>query len=420
MRLGHKATLTGALAVALAVSGCSTKGGTSNETKTDESGVKTDYGVTADEISLGVMPDLSGVFKTVSQGFVRGNEIWVDDVNQKGGICGRKIKLEVRDTAYQADKAVALYPEVKEKILGILQLGGSHILAALKSQITSDQIVTIPMSWASTNLDSDAVMMLGGTYDIEMINGLGYLKDQGIIKKGDKVGHIYIDSEYGQGGLLGSKYFAEQNKMELAEVKVTATDSDMSAAVTQLKSKGVKAIAVTLAPAATSSVLTQDLAQGLSVPVIGSNPTFDATLLGTPAKDAFEQLFYRSASVVPFGDKGAEAQKVAAAYDAKYQDGGQSDNVNIGYLGGLSFQALLEKACDDKDITRAGLISALTKTKVDTKGLSATLDFSKPGEPSSRESVIMRPDSSVPGGLVVVQKSKASDEAKNYKAPHQK
>ena len=408
------------MALALAVTGCSTKGGSSTETKTDDSGVKTGVGVTDDTISIGVLTDQTGVFKTVATGFARGNEVWADEVNDAGGICGRDIKLEIRDTGYAADKAVALYPEVKDKVLGVMQLVGSPILAALKSQITSDKIVTIPMSWASTNLDSEAVMMLGATYDVEMINGLGYLKDEGIIAKGDKIGHIYIDSEYGQGGLLGSKHFAEQNDMELVDVKVTASDADMSAAVTQLKSAEVKAIAITLAPAAASSVLTQDAAQGLNVPVIGNNPAFDVTLLSTPAKAAFEELFYRVTGVVPWNaDGNATAQKIATEYEAKYQEG-QSDNVNMGYLSGVAYQALLEKACDNKDLTRDGMIKALSETKVDGKDIGPNLDFSKPGEPSSRESLIVRPDSSVVGGLVVVQKSKASDEAKSYKTPLQK
>lgn len=253
-----------------------------------------------------------------------------------------------------------------------------------------------------------------------MINGLAYLRDEGVIAKGDRIGHIYIDSEYGHGGLLGSQHIAKQNGMELVDVKVTASDADMSAAVTQLKSAGVKAIAITLAPAAASSVLTQNAAQGLDVPVIGNNPAFDVTLLSTPAKDAFEQYFYRATGVVPWNAEGNEtAQKIAKEYNAKFQDG-QSDNVNIGYLSGIAYQSLLEKACDNKDLTRAGMVEALSETKMDSEGLAANMDFAKPGQPSARESTIVRPDSSVVGGLVVVQKSKASDEAKSYKTPLQK
>lgn len=192
----------------------------------------------------------------------------------------------------------------------------------------------------------------------------------------------------------------------------------MTAAVTQLKSAGVKVIAVTLTPAATSSVLTQDIAQGLNVPVVGNNPSFDAVLLNTPAKQSLESLYYSAGPVVPFADPASpEATDVATAYAAKYSDSGPSANVNVGYLAGMSFQSLLEKACKDKDLTREGLLAALKKTTVDTNGLSPNLDFTKPGEPSSRASVISKPDSSVPGGLATLQPSLESDAAKNYTMP---
>lgn len=190
MKLNGRIVLAAAVVLALGAAGCSTKGGSTTETKTDSNGVKYSTGVTDKTISLGILADLSGVFKTTSEGYMHGHQLWADKVNSDGGICGRDIKLVTRDTAYEADKAVAIYPEVKDKILGIMDLGGSQILAALKSSIVSDKMLTIPMSWASSNLDTPEVMMLGGTYDIEMLNGLSYLKSQGMIGDGDKIGHI--------------------------------------------------------------------------------------------------------------------------------------------------------------------------------------------------------------------------------------
>lgn len=418
MNINPKIMLAAVVALTLAATGCSTKGSSTTAAKTDSNGVKYSTGVTDTTISLGVLADLSGVFKTTSEGYIRGHQLWADKVNSSGGICGRNINLVTRDTVYQADKAVVIYPEVKDKILGIMDLGGSQILATLKSKIVSDKMLTIPMSWASTNLDSPEIMMLGGTYDIEMLNGLSYLKSQGKISNGAKIGHIYIDSEFGQNGLLGSQHYAKENGGEVVPIAVTSTDTDMTAAVTQLKSVGVTAIAVTLAPAATSSVITQDVAQGLNVPVIGNNPSFDAVLLNTPAKQALESLYYSAGPVVPFGDPASpKATEVATAYAAKYNTSAPSSNVNVGYLAGLSFQSLLEKACTNKDLTREGLLAALKKTTVDTDGLSPKLNFTKPGAPSSRASVITRPDSSVPGGLKTLQPSTESDAAKNYTMP---
>ncbi len=51
-------------------------------------------------------------------------------------------------------------------------------------------------------------MMIGTTYDLEIVNGLAYLQQQGLIADGDTIGHIYIDGEYGGNGLKGSQYYA--------------------------------------------------------------------------------------------------------------------------------------------------------------------------------------------------------------------
>lgn len=205
-----RTTLTGFLAAAVVLAGCSTKGSGGAQESTGAGGVKSDYGVTDSSISLGVMTDLSGPFKINSLPVTYGNQIWADDVNTAGGICGRKIKIEVRDTAQQADKAVTIYPELEPKVLGIIQLTGSPILAALKSKIVENNMLTLPTSWASTNLDAPQVFMIGATYDVDMINGLDFLAENGKIKNGDKIGHIYVDSEFGKGGLLGSEYWTKQ------------------------------------------------------------------------------------------------------------------------------------------------------------------------------------------------------------------
>ncbi len=413
--------LTGLLATAVVLSGCSTKGGSTSEAKAGSDGVKTDFGVTDKTISLGVMTDLSGPFKVNSLPVTYGNQMWADDVNAAGGICGRDIKVEVRDTAQQADKAVALYPELEPKVLGIMQLTGSPILAALKSSIKSDNMLTLPTSWASTNLDAPQVFMIGSTYDIDMMNGLNFLKDQGKIKDGDKIGHIYVDSEFGKGGLLGSEYWGKQHGSEIVGVKVTAEDKDMSSAVTQLKSQGVKAILMSLSPSPAASVATQAQAQGLQVPLMFSSVSFDPTLLDTPAKDALlNGNTFRVSSVIPAAADNPLVKKIMQEYDSRGYKEIKSDSIVIGYMHGLAWQGVLEQACKDKDLTRAGIMAAKKKSKVNTQGLSGKLDFSQEGSPSSRETLVEAPSFDVVGRLVVVQPFKESADAKSYKAPHQK
>ncbi|HEY6422392.1 MAG TPA: ABC transporter substrate-binding protein [Pseudonocardiaceae bacterium] len=98
-----------ALASALALTGCSYAGSGAAGSKAfgvgSVTGVRTDFGVTASEITLGVLTDSSGPFKSLGVALVEGNRIWINETNAAGGVCGRKIRLEIRDHGYNASKA---------------------------------------------------------------------------------------------------------------------------------------------------------------------------------------------------------------------------------------------------------------------------------------------------------------------------
>ena len=415
----HLATLAVTTAIGVLLSGCSTKGDDTVTARTDTLGVKTDYGVTDSQVTLGIMTDQTTAFKNQGLATTHGNQMWADDVNASGGICGRKIKFDIKDHGYAADKAVALYSELQPKVLGIIQLFGTPPLAALKSQLVADKMLTVPSSLASSSLDAPEVLMVGATYDIEMLNGLAYLREHSLIADGDKIGHIYIDSEYGKNALLGSTAYTFAHNQQLVAVPVSGSDTDMTAAVTQLKSQGITAIMITLTPPAMASVMTQSQAQGLDVPVVGNTPTWDTALLQTPAADALGN-YYRVTSQAPFGyHKSDKAKSVAAAYKKTYSET-PLDTVNYGYASAMAFGEVLKQACADKDLTRQGLLDAAQKVTVDTDGLSGKLDYSVAGAPATREVYIENADPNAEGGLKVVNPLFAWSEAKSYKAPYQK
>ena len=414
----NRAIVVGAVALTLALGACSTKGGNSGAAKEGAGGVKTDFGVTDDTFSLGVLVDESGAFKVTGLAQAEGNQLWADDVNAAGGICGRKIKLDIRDDGYLADKAIPLYASMKDNIAGMVQLLGSPIVAALKSQIESDNMLSVPTSWATGNLASPAILQVGATYAIEMINAMAYVQKQGLIKDGDKLGIIYITGEYGGDGLLGAEHYTSEHNQTLVKVQIAGTDSDMSAAVTQLKGEGVTAALVTTTPVQTGSVATQMAAQGIGDrPIVGVNPTFTPTLLHTPAKDALGN-FYRGHFVAPMSADIPIVKKIAKEFSAKYTDPIQ-DGVNIGYVSGLAYQSVLEQACKDKDLTRAGIMKSARKVKVNTQGLTAPLDYSNEGQPATRATYVEQVDPNVAGGVKIVGDLSASKEAKSMKIPSQ-
>ncbi|GAB3309809.1 ABC transporter substrate-binding protein [Epidermidibacterium keratini] len=408
-----------ALTTALVLTGCSTKAADSSGGG-GGGGLKTDVGVTDDTISLGIQTDLSGAFKVGGLGATQANQMWVEEVNANGGICERQIEIDTQDNNYKPDNALPLYDQQKTKVLGLLQLLGSPVLAALKQKLASDNMLAATTSWASSNLDIESPLMIGETYDVEMINGLAWLKSEGKISDGDKIGHIYVDSEYGQNAALGVKYYAEQYNLDVSSEPIAATDSDMTAIVAKLKDAGVKAILLTTSPAATGSIAVQNVSQNLNVPLMGNGPTFAPSLLADQSLIEPLKQFWFVSSFAPMSADIPKAKELLATYQEKFTDKPQP-SVFQGYTAGIVWGEILKQACDDGDLTRQGVMDARKKlTDVDTEGLTGTLDFSDPGAPTTREGFVLTVDPSTADGLTIVKDLSASDDAKKYKTPYQK
>lgn len=409
------------LVAALALASCSTKAANSGGGG-GAGQLKTDVGVTANEVTLGVLTDTSGVFRNLGTGLTQGNQLWADDVNAKGGICGRQVRLNVADSGYKADVATTQYRQQQPNTLGYLQLLGSPINAALRGNLESDQVTSLALSWSSFILDNPYQIIPGTTYDLEMVNGLAYMQKRGMIKDGDTVGHIYIGGEYGENGLRGAQYYAQQHRLNLQPAKIASTDTDMTGIVTGFRGAGVKAILLTTTPAQTASALNANSGLGLNVPVMGNNPVFDPAInLAGPAAAAVGKL-YVSASSVPYSSNVAKAAQIRQAFVAKYPQASKNAGVPYGYAGGLIWQQILTKACQNGDMTRAGVHNAfLSSSAITTDGLVASkLDFSQAGSPPSRATYIAQADPSQEGGLRQVQDTFTAPEAQSYVAPHQK
>jgi ABC-type branched-subunit amino acid transport system substrate-binding protein len=415
-RAGGAATIVAALVLA----GCSTR---APEPATGGGGgqVATDVGVSAEAITLGVLTDTSGPFRNLGTGITQGNQLWADELNGRGGICGRKVELEVADSGYKADTATTVYRQQQPDVLGYLQLLGSPINAALRGNLETDEVTSLALSWSSFILDNPYQIIPGTTYDLEMINGLAYLQQQGLIADGDTLGHIYIGGEYGDNGFLGAQYYAQQHGMTLQPAKVAAADTDMTNIVTGFQGAGVKAILLTTTPAQTASALNAASALGLNVPVVGNNPVFDpATNLAGPAAASVGNL-YVVASSVPYSAEVPKAKEVQQAFEAKFPDAGKNYGVPYGYAGGLIWEQILTKACENGDLTRKGVHDAFLAGQNITTGdlVASELDFSKAGSPPSRSVYIAQADPAQEGGLRQVVEPFTAAEAQAYKAPHQ-
>lgn len=397
----RSAALTSLLAVAVLVAACGTP----------VPAVKTGTGVTDKTIRLGVLSDLSGPFGPLGEAVVQGNQLYMDKLNAAGGICGRQVELDVQDTGFDTNKATQLYFKMEPSVLGLLQVVGSDITSRITPDMLQQQVMAAPTSWSSDLLGNPYMVVVGATYDLDVINSLDFLVRQGKLHQGDTIGHIYNnDPEYGGNALQGSQFVADKLGLTLKAVQVPANKTDFSAEIGQLKAAGAKAVAISTYPQQTAMAVGTAAAAGLTVPFLVSNPGFDPSVLASPAGPAFQQLVLVSSSVAPYSAKIPAAQELASAYKTKYPNGKPSLATVYGYVVGISYAAILKRACAEGDLTRAGVQKAFHElTSVDTGSLTAPLLFSSSNYPSSRQSFVLRPDPNTPGGLDIVDPLKESD-----------
>ncbi len=402
------------LLIGLAACGKGSSGG--GETS---GGVKGGPGVTAKTITLGVQTDLSGVFAALGAVITQSNRLYWKDQNAKGGICGRQVKLIVKDHGYDPQTAVTQYRDIAPNVAALLQVIGSPISAALLPSWKRDNMLALLAAWPPTLLGEKPVGIIGASYDVEAINGIDWMMKNKGLKKGDKIGDLYFEGDYGEGGLVGVKYAAQKAGLQVVEQKIKATDTDMSGQVAAFKRAGVKAMWMTVGPKQLASAAGVAKASGLDVPIGGNGPVFSPTLLGTAVGPTLEKNLTVFGSTAPISYDKPAIKKAAAQYTAAYPKGTPQVAVTTGFAESELMKATLEKACQDKDLSRENIVKSFRSlSNVDTGGLLAgPLDYTQLGKPSTQEIYVAGIDKQAEGGQKVIDGPLKSDLLSGYKGP---
>jgi ABC-type branched-subunit amino acid transport system substrate-binding protein len=405
----------GALAALLVLAGCSSKAKDDGKDEGAAGGVKTGEGISGKTITLGVLTDMTGVYATLGKSVTQAQQLYVKQLNAKGGVCGYQVSLSVRDHGYDPQKAVSGYTELAPKVLGFTQFIGSPFVAAVKQRVDGqDKGLVLPQAWAHSLLGSPYIRVIGSTYDIETINAVDFLMKEKGIKKGDKIGHVYFEGDYGESALVGAKHMAQESGLTVVEQKIKPTDNDMTAQVAALKKAGVKAVVISAGPRQAASLVGVAAASGFGVPVIGNNSAFAPQLLATQAGPALSKNYWVASPSLPIGADTPEAKQLVADYRAAYPKDALDNGVVAGWTAVSVFGEALKKACASKDLTRAGVDKALLTIDAFDVGFGIPQDFTDPKAPSSRQSVILQPDKGVTGGMKVVREAEASSVAEAY------
>ena len=195
-------------------------------------------GVSKTEIVVGMHTDLSGPAATYGVSSSNAVKMRFDELNDKGGVHGRKVKLIIEDTQYQVPRAVQAGAKLihRDHIFAMVAgLGTPMNNALFKDQFDANVPNLFPLSAARSMFEPFHKLKFYGaaTYVDQVRAGINYF----VTKKGKKALCVmYQDTDFGKEVLDGVQMQADKLKIKIVETTThKPTDQDFTAQITKLK-----------------------------------------------------------------------------------------------------------------------------------------------------------------------------------------
>lgn len=247
-------------------------------------------GVSKTEITLGSIQDLSGPAAGYSKQARLGMLMRVDEINEQGGIHGRKLKLIVEDSAYDPKKAVLAAQKLvnRDKIFMMVgHMGTAQNLAAMPVQFDKNVINFLPLSPAREMYEPFHKLKYSftATYFDQMRHAIPKLvKEKGI----KKVCIMYQDDEFGLEVMRGGEAGLKTIGMEFAEkTSYKRGATDFSSQVAKMKASGCEMVVLGTIIRETIGAIGESRKTGFSPVFLASNAAYTDLIhkLGGKAMD---------------------------------------------------------------------------------------------------------------------------------------
>jgi branched-chain amino acid transport system substrate-binding protein len=280
-------------------------------------------GVTKNEIVLGSIQDLSGPIAAFGKQSRMGMQLRIDEINEQGGINGRKIRLIVEDSAYDPKKAVLAAQKLvnQDKIFAMVgHIGTAQNMAAMPVQFEKNVINFMPLTAAREMYEPFHRLkfaFLSSYYD-QIRAALPKLVKE---KNARKVCAHYQDDEFGLEVLRGAEAGLKTIGMELAEkttYKRGATD--FSSQVAKLKSSGCEVVVMGTIIRETIGTIGESRKTGYNPVFLGSAAAYTDLIhkLGGKAVDGF---YATHSTAHPYLDEASQPMRFwANKYKTKFNE----------------------------------------------------------------------------------------------------
>jgi branched-chain amino acid transport system substrate-binding protein len=347
-------------------------------------------------IKLGAIFDRSGPTSDVGVPYSDGVRAYVEFVNSKGGIRGRRIDLQAQDTSYNVARSEQFYGQLRTSGIVAIQGWATADTEAFKSRVAADRLPYMSASYAESVANPSETpynFFIAPSYSQQMRIALKFIAQKAGNRR-VKVMVFYNDSPFGQSPLEDGKKYVADKKLRI-DYETTAMPrgaTDYTAQLTAAQRQGVNWIIIqnTSSPAAQ---LVKDIARlGLNVQTICLNWCADELLVSLAGRSA-RNVF----GVQPFGTTGLKASGLKQPAQWLSSQGGESiGKKGIHYVQGWYTMAVMVEAirrllARGTEVNGPNIKTSLeTMPAFSTGGVTARIKFSSRNHAGQRSSRIFQ------------------------------
>jgi len=348
-------------------------------------------GVTDSEIVIGSHTDLSGPAALLGVDLTNGARMRFDEINEAGGIHGRKIRFVVEDTQYQLPKAIQAVNKLlnRDKIFAMfLGLGTPMNIATMQSMFDAGVPNIFPVSGARQMVEPFHKMQFTarGIYYDEIRAGVRYFVEE---RGAETVCVMYQDTDFGLEILDAARDQLTAMGMELAaESAHKPTDTEFTASVLRMRNAGCQAIMMGTIYKDTLLIFEAARKMGWSdVAFVGQNAAVSKAIVSTESGAA--EGYYVFCHIAPLSPDDDLTPKDRWFVDTFVERYGSAPEYAA--MEGYRNADLLVKALElaGPDLTADALVSAIESISEYTDIFGYTLTFGPTDHKGVDESVLL-------------------------------
>ncbi len=303
-------------------------------------------GVSKTEITIGSIQDLSGPAVSLGKQARLGMMLRVDEINEQGGINGRKLKIIVEDSGYDPKKAFLAAQKLvnQDKIFMMVgHIGTAHNLAAMPVQFEKNVVNFFPLTAAREMYEP--LHKLKYAFSVTYFDQIRKTAPKLVKEKGiKKVCTLYQDDEFGlevmRGGEAGLKAIG-MDYTEKTSYKRGATD--FSSQVAKMKAAACEMVVLGTIARETIGTIGESRKTGFNPVFLASNAAYNDAIhkLGGKAMDG---LYSSMTAQNPYLDDSSQPIRFwANKFKTKFNEDPSVFSV-YGYLIVDTFAKVAEKA----------------------------------------------------------------------------